>query len=275
MKIPTRNEVLVASLLSFFILSAPPLCAQLILGARETAMGQAVTAIQGAGFSAFANPAALHKDERGMSFYSIRYYGISELTDVAAQIYGNLFSIPVAAGIHHFGGSNYQETRLKTSVAVQLTGSISIGGATTLTSYQFGGVYQNRSSAALDAGFLWKPSEQFAAGARTVNLIGGKLPQAAQPAREIAVGFLYRPAEEVLFTADLVDDVRYDASIRAGTEFMIGKMIALRAGITTAPETASLGVGLYLGSLKANLVMQRHSVGALGMSPGIDLQWRF
>src|SRR5699024_8943091 len=74
--------------MGWLYLLAPPKTveAQVVLGARELAMGQATTALPGSAWSIFANPAMITEDRPTASFFAIRYYGLSEISDIAASV---------------------------------------------------------------------------------------------------------------------------------------------------------------------------------------------
>jgi hypothetical protein len=250
--------------------------AQLVIGARETAMGQAITAIPDAQWTVFNNPAAMSRQERSVQFYSIRYYSLSELTDVAFQI-----AMPVtktwtaAAGVHHFGGDVYSESRFRAGFGGN-TGKLSVGGTLTLNTIRYAGPYQNAATAGIDAGVQYKASPKLTLGARSVNLAGGKISNApAEPARELAVGAAYKPSPTVLFALDYVKDIRFDPDLRFGTELTVMEVLSIRLGKTTAPGTFSVGLGLKHSRFVMNFVMQRHQESSLGVSPGLDFQWKF
>jgi hypothetical protein len=259
----------------FLAVSMEAARAQLIMGARETAMGQAITGLPSTGWSVFNNPAALHNERRSLQFYSIRYYGLSELNDVAVQVSMPVKGFVVGGGVHHFGGSVYSESRFRAGLSGKVA-MLQAGAVVNLSSIRYAGPYANSTAVGVDAGVLYNASSSLTLGARAVNLFGGKVRDAlADPAREIAAGIAYKPAGDVIFSADYVKDTRYSPSLRFGTELTVMEMLAVRAGMTTEPNTFSAGIGLMLEQLKVNFVMQRHQEGALGLSPGIDIQWRF
>jgi hypothetical protein len=63
-----------------------PLYAQATLGARPVALGQASTALPGSPWSVFENVAMISEQQPEVSFFGMRYYGLSELSDIAAVI---------------------------------------------------------------------------------------------------------------------------------------------------------------------------------------------
>src|SRR5699024_7053112 len=87
--------------------------AQVVLGAREIAMGQATTALPGSGWAIFSNPAMMPEDRSTASFFAVRYYGLSEISDIAASVsYPTRIGV-LAAGVHRYGYDLFNESRLR------------------------------------------------------------------------------------------------------------------------------------------------------------------
>ena len=57
--------------------------AQTVIGARELAVGQATSALHGTDWSMFGNPAMMSEDQRSVSFFGVRYFGLVDITDMA------------------------------------------------------------------------------------------------------------------------------------------------------------------------------------------------
>ncbi|MDZ7683241.1 MAG: hypothetical protein U5J63_16435 [Fodinibius sp.] len=49
---------------------------QSVIGARELAVGQATSALQGTDWAMFGNPAMMPLDEKSVSFFGVRYFGL-------------------------------------------------------------------------------------------------------------------------------------------------------------------------------------------------------
>lgn len=243
------------------------------MGARNTAMGQAVTAADGDLWAMFGNPAAVDDSRKTVGFYAIRYYQLSELTDVSTVV--NLptdFGV-LSVGGHRFGFDLYSENRFGAAFAKKWE-SISVGVSSYYHHVAIGGDYGSAGTMLLNVGMLSSISERWKIGFRAFNLLDSRLGESgAELAREIALGLGFQPHERVLFQTDAVKDVRYPLSVRMGAELWLLEFIALRAGVTTQPNTMSLGFGIKRGNLTANLVAQRHEEPALGLSPGLDLSW--
>lgn len=259
------------TLLALLILMAgisQPLHAQTVLGARQLAMGQAITAAGTGSWAVFGNPALIGGHPASVSFYGIRNYGFAELTDAALSGAGQVFGGWAAAGIHTFGDELYRETRIRTGFAWSANG-FSAGLALNYTHLQIKG-YGSAGAPAVDAGLAWHLTPELKLGARALNLNRGKAGASREELpRELALGVAGKLAERAQITADAVKDVRFPLAFRAGLELSLLDAFVLRGGLTTAPQTFSAGAGYSFSKLAVNLVAQQHYV--LGWSPGLDI----
>lgn len=249
--------------------------AQQGLGARITALGHSGSALEAGAWSVFSNPALLSGDKGELSFYSIRHYGISELTDMAAA-----GSVPlggrrgnIGLGLHSFGFELYRESHFRLAYQNSYAG-LKFGlvpGLTHITIENYG----SAMAFSLDAGLAYDIIDDILLfGARATNLNRARLGQANEELpRSLAAGLSYQLAERALLTGELFKDVRFPLSWRGGLEIRLVQQLCLRGGITTEPLTYALGLGYSLSRLNINLAAQQHY--ALGWSPGLDvgLHW--
>jgi hypothetical protein len=241
------------------------------LGARVTALGHSGSALEAGAWSVFANPALLSEDGGELSFYSIRHYGIAELTDMAAAgsmpLGGRRGNIGI--GLHSFGFELYRESRFRLAYQNSYAG-LEFGlvpGLTHITIENYG----SAMAFSLDAGLAYTLIDDVLLfGARATNLNRARLGQAREELpRSLAAGLSYQLAERALLTGELFKDVRFPLSWRGGLEVRLINQLFLRGGITTEPLTYAMGVGYSLSRLSINLAAQQHY--ALGWSPGLDI----
>lgn len=245
------------------------------LGARVTALGHSGSALEAGAWSVFANPALLSGSEGELSFYSIRYYGISELTDMAAAgsmpLGGRRGNIGI--GLHSFGFELYRESHFRLAYQNSYAG-LQFGlvpGLTHITIENYG----SAMAFSLDAGLAYDIIDDVLLfGARATNLNRAQLGEAREELpRALAAGLSYQLAERALITGELFKDVRFPLSWRGGLEVRLMQQLYLRGGISTEPLTYALGIGYSMSRLSINLAAQQHY--ALGWSPGLDvgLHW--
>ncbi|MCH8556694.1 MAG: hypothetical protein LAT84_02675 [Balneolia bacterium] len=246
--------------------------AQLTLGARGASMGQAVTALQTDSWSVFSNPAMLPSSGNAASFYGIRNYGFSELTDVALSgHYAHAFGTS-GIGLHTYGDDLFRESRFRAAHMYEYSG-IRVGLITNYTHVSIEN-YGSAGTLTLDAGIAYSIIEGLWVGARATNMNRGQIGEAREELpRELAVGVAYTLSDRATVSSDVVKDARFPMAYRGGLEVRIFEELYLRGGITTEPLTYSVGMGYNHSSFGVNIVAQQHYV--LGWSPGLDFSVNF
>jgi len=269
-----RTKVLVLGASLIFIFSyGNDLKAQAVIGARELAMGQATTALQNTDWSMFANPAMMPEDDPAASFFGVRYFGFSEITDMAVSVTYPTKAGVFGAGAHRYGFDLFNENRIR------------LGYKNSLMGFHFG-VVANYSHVAQDI-------DNGSAGAFGVDLgvaapilpnlwIGAKATNINQPTygtrndeklpRDLSIGLSYRLSDVALFSSDVYKDVNFPISYRGGVEVTIIGGLVGRAGITTAPQTFTAGFGYTDSTWSINVAVQRHENQVLGYSPAVDFR---
>jgi|AntRauTorckE6833_2_1112554.scaffolds.fasta_scaffold33870_1 hypothetical protein len=260
--------------IGMFLMHVVKVQGQATLGARDIALGQATTALPNSTWSVFQNPAMVSKDQPSVSFFGLRYYGIAELTDVAAAIsYPTSIGV-IGGGAHRYGNDLFNETRLRLSYKNSFQ-KFHYGVAVNYNHVAQGGGFGSFGALGVDVGLAALIFEDFWIGAKAINInqpqygevnnIVEELP------RNLSIGFSYRMSGVALFTTDVVKDVNFPISYRGGIEVVVVDNLKARAGVTTAPQTFSGGFGYNTDHWGVNIVMQRHEEVELGYSPGLDL----
>lgn len=246
---------------------------QLVLGAKGLGIGQAATALPGYEWALFANPALLNDQELRVGFYGLRNYGFAEITDLAAFASNPAGEGVVALGFHRYGDHIFHETRVRAGYKYQWR-NLHAGLAANYNHISFGADYGSGGALGLDAGIAAELNSGLWLGARAVNVntpqykgINEDLP------RELAVGFSYNLNEVAVFLLDVVKDVRFPVSYRGGMDIKVIDQLRGRVGVTTQPQTYSLGFGYGAGKWEVNIAVQKHSV--LDFSQGMDIMIYF
>ena len=247
--------------------------AQFVMGARSVALGQTATALPGTSWAVFSNPALIPDERPSVSFFGMRYYGFGKLADMAVS-----FSHPagrggVGFGVHRYGFDLYSESRIRAGYKNRLH-NFEYGIILNYNHVSIGGGYGSAGALGVDVGISARIGQQLIFGARATNLnrptygdSGESLP------RELAIGVSCALSDRALFTSDIVKDVRFPLSFRAGTEVQIVEHITGRVGITTHPVTFAGGFGYSPGRWSVNLAAQNHP--ELGISPGLDMELKW
>ncbi|PAU93217.1 hypothetical protein CK503_12390 [Aliifodinibius salipaludis] len=247
--------------------------AQAVIGARELAVGQATTALQNTDWSMFGNPALMSEDARSVSFFGVRYFGLSEITDMAfAGSYPTKLGV-MGAGAHRYGDDLFNESRLRLGYKHSFAG-FHFGAIFNYSHVAFGGGYGSAGAFGVDVGLAASVVSDLWIGAKTTNInqpeYGSKNNEKLP--RELSIGLSYQLSDKALFSTDVVKDVQFPISYRGGVEVSIIKSLVGRTGITTEPLTFSGGFGYGSDLWAVNISVQRHENRVLGYSPAIDFK---
>ncbi|MDZ7692644.1 MAG: hypothetical protein U5K69_16200 [Balneolaceae bacterium] len=124
---------------------------QSVLGARAIALGQASTALPDTEWSVFANPAMMNTDRRTISFFGIRYYGFSEITDMAASVnYPFKYGV-LGAGAHRYGFDLFSKNRMRVTYKNAFQ-NFHYGAALNYSHVSQGGGYGSAGAIGVDVG---------------------------------------------------------------------------------------------------------------------------
>lgn len=253
----------------------PPaeLKAQAVIGARELAVGEATTALPHSPWAMFASPAMISDKEATVSFFGVRYFGLVEVSDLAASVtYPTKMGV-LAAGAHRYGYDLFSENRLRAGYKHSVRG-FHYGLVLNYSHVVQGGGYGSAGALGIDIGLAASilPELWIAAKATNVNQPTYGSRNDEELPRNLSVGFSYELSDIALFSTELFKDVRFPMAYRGGVEVNIFGGLTGRAGITTAPRTFSAGFG-YLHSLwSASVAVQRHTNNVLGYSPAVDFK---
>lgn len=247
--------------------------AQAVIGARELAVGQATTALHDTDWSMFGNPALMPADHRAVSFFGVRYFGLTEITDMAMSVaYPTTFGT-LGAGAHRYGDDLFNENRMRLGYKHSFSG-FHFGAILNYSHVAMGGGYGSAGALGVDVGLAAAIVSDLWIGAKATNVNQpeyGSLNNEKLP-RELSIGFSYQLSDIALFTSDVVKDVQFPISYRSGVEVSIIEGLIGRAGFTTEPLTFSGGFGYNAKLWAVNIAVQRHENRALGYSPAIDFK---
>lgn len=264
---------LITLIFVFGFLTVNKVKAQAVMGAKELAMGNAVTALPGSGWSVFKNPAMMDGDSYSASFYGVRYFGLSEVSDMAFSMNYPLESGVVGVGLHRFGFDLFNENRIRIGYKNEVSG-FHYGAVINYSHVNQGIVGGSAGAFGVDVGLAVAISSDLWMGVKASNInrpTYGKRNNEELP-RDLSVGFSYRFSEGAVLASEVYKDVQFPLSYRAGMELELVKSLVVRAGFTTGPRTFSVGFG-YSGELfSVNVAVQRHHNRILGFSPAADFQ---
>lgn len=246
--------------------------AQINMGARDEALANATTALSEDTWAIFNNPANL-PDYKSTSFYIMRYFGLSELTDYAVELAYPTKLADFGLGAHTYGFNLYHQTEFRLGFRRKIS-SVYLGMTIDYTAISLPAPYGSAGAVGIDLGMVIPIIKKFWLGAYVRNInqpelgkVKEKLPQT------FSAGMSYDINRHALFVMDVFKDVDFPLSARGGIEIRPVKIVSLRAGITTQPTTFTTGLGISEKTWTFNFVATHHEV--LGWSPGLDFKIRW
>ncbi|WP_228350331.1 hypothetical protein [Rhodocaloribacter litoris] len=262
-----------ACLVVFFSFAAPAAFSQSLTGgARAVAIGGAATALHDDAWG-HANPAVWAvRPGRAVSFFAGQAFGLPELRLGAVQYVEPTRAGAFALGARTFGFEAFRETHLDLGYARGFTFGTTrrLYAGLRLRYYRVViARYGSGGALGVSAGWLVRILPTLYAGFQATNLNRPKLAGREEFERTLALGLGYVADERLRVLVDVIKDVRFPLSVRAGLELAPVPALALRAGATTEPTRFTAGLGVRLGRLAADVAAEHHSV--LGWSPAFSL----
>ncbi len=242
-------------------------------GARSLAMGQ--TGI------AFRDINAALNNQAGLAFLpgfsaiasGESRFAMSELKSVSAAA-----ALPTNSGtfglqVRYFGFEGYNEQLAGLSYALKLAPSISLGAQFDVLRTDIP-EYGTANNFTFELGVLaellpglWLGGHLFSPVRQEIGESEDFIPTL------VNVGLGFRPTEKLLLQAEVEKDIEYDASVRVGVDYYPIEILAIRAGISTAPNLAGFGLGLEIGDgFRIDAAGNYHQV--LGFTPAFTLAWQ-
>ncbi|WP_372639064.1 hypothetical protein, partial [Fodinibius sp.] len=187
-------------------MAGPPaeLRAQAVIGARELAVGQATTALPHSPWAVFASPAMMSEKESTLAFFGVRYFGLAEISDLAASVTYPTKAGVLAAGAHRYGYDLFSENRLRAGYKHSIRG-FHYGIVLNYSHVTQGGGYGSAGALGIDIGLaaFILPELWIAARAVNVNQPSYGSRNDEELPRNLSVGFSYRLSDLALFSTEL------------------------------------------------------------------------
>lgn len=240
-------------------------------GVRAAAMGGAGAAVTEIAEGALRNPAMLAGAAGGgVLYWTPGRFGMSELGSAAAAWSQPFDGWTAAVDVRRFGFELYAEHRAGLSAATHLGERMSAGLRLSVLHIGIEG-YGSAVQPVLDAGIGFRLSEdvQVAAAAYAVNM-----PSLAEGERlpvQLVTGLAWRH-EGLLLVLDLEKESRLDLGLRAGAEFRLLDVLALRCGGSTLSRQWTTGFAVERGSFRVSYALALHSELGATHSVGIGFE---
>lgn len=253
-------------------LAVSPAFSQMVMGGRAEGLSEATAALSSDEWALFANPADMPV-QNTVSFFAMRHFGFASLTDYAFQISYNTHSVQVGLGGHTFGYKYFRQNDFRVGFCKRMM-HIRFGAVLNYINYVIPEPYGSAGTFGINLGLetrlmngLWLGTWVANINQPTIGKSKEELPQA------LSVGLEYRISTKALYLIECYKDIDFPVSIRSGLEFNPVKILDLRAGIETYPESFSLGIGINRKGISFDFAAVHHMV--LGWSPAIDMNLRW
>ncbi|MBN2406526.1 MAG: helix-hairpin-helix domain-containing protein [Elusimicrobia bacterium] len=215
-------------------------------GARGAALAGAYTAAADDAEAIWWNPAGLRLC-RGIQagsvytgLYGMEDLGYTDFTFVLPTINAGTWGF----GYSSFGPSDYRETDIRFSFAAELASGMYFGSNLKKNTVSVSGGGE-ANSYGVDAGVTSNISEKLRMGVSVINVNSPNLGDTTEAIdRRFMFGLLVKPYEGLRGSLDLHKPLEEDLEMRLGLEFVLSKILALRAGAQTIPTRFTFGFGL-------------------------------
>lgn len=245
------------------------------VGARSAGLAHASLSLNDA-WAVQNNQASLAyvNDITGGVYYENRFL-IKDMNLSAAA-----FALPTKSGTfgfiyHSFGLSSYNESKAGISYGRKITEQFSVGIGINYNSIRFGGIYGKGHTLTGEIGFRLALNKNLVASAHVYNITRSKLITTNSGTEYIPTimrfGLNYQVSKKIFIAAEAQKDIDHPLIIRAGAEYRVLDLIAIRAGISTNPTLNSFGFGFYFKDLVLDIAASYHQT--LGFSPQVGLSY--
>ena len=246
-----------------------------VSGARSAAMGNTSVALSDV-WSTFNNQAGLGfvKNTAIGTNYEDRFMlkqTSSKAFALALPIKGGTFGLSYSS----FGYSVYAESKYGLAFGKAFGEKISVGVQLDYLTAHFSETYGSKGMVAAEAGMMFRLMPKLTIGVHVYNLSRAKLADYNNEhvPTVMRLGLSYKFSEKVFVSAEAEKDMDKKAVLKVGAEYMVAKVLYIRAGISSNPSLSCFGFGFNIKGLKLDVTATYHSV--LGFSPQVGLRYEF
>ncbi len=230
-------------------------------GARALALGRATVALEGDVWG-HHNPASWATlSGRAASAFASQAFGLSELRVGAIAVAEPTRFGVLAASARSYGFEDFRELHFGAgfarSFAVSASRRVHAGLRLGYTSVSIPG-FGSAQALGLSLGVMTEVLPDLAFGFHAYNLNRPAFSEADPLRRGLEVGFAYRPAERALLLFGVDKEAAFPLAFRGGLEVQPVDVLVLRTGFTTEPVRFSAGVGVQVGTLRADVSAERN-----------------
>ena len=202
--------------------------------------------------------------------YGERRFMLNELSlyQLAIAIPTNSGNFGIKAG--YFGFSEYNESQIGLAYGRKLGAKLDVGVQFNYNGVQISG-YGNATAINFEIGTILHLTDKLNAGIHAYNPVGGKFGKNAEEklASVYTVGLGYEASDKFFVSAEIEKEENQSVNVNAGMQYRFLPQILARVGIATNTSNVYAGVGLFLKTLRIDVVASYHP--QLGITPGLLL----
>lgn len=219
------------------------------------------------------NPAAISKDTSFQSslFYSPSPFQLDQLSNYGLITIHPFDFVNIGVGLTSFGFSLYRESTVSISGGAMMTDVFSAGMSVHLGHLSIE-KYGSSSSGTFDLGAIYSVTDELNVGFSLNNLTGATFGEEDDIPQVFLTGVSYRMAENAFVNFDLIKDIRYKTTYRAGFEFSPHDIVIIRGGAHGEPSRLFGGLGITIAPFQINYAVSTHS--ELGLTHSIGITFR-
>lgn len=242
-------------------------------GARSAGMGESSVTFVDA-FSYHHNPGALGFITKGTVGFSYQSrYLLKELQSQGFSVAQPLKQGVISVGGQFYGYEQFRTNRLGAGYSMKLSDNIAAGVQLNYLSARLDPAYGVRQTLSGEFGLLGKINEDISIGFSVMNIGRAKLSdfQDDRFSTLIRLGASYQIVEDLLISAEISQEVAFQARIRGGFEYNPESvtMLYVRCGVQSNPMELAFGFGLDFDPVKLDLSTQYNQL--LGWTPSAGL----
>ena len=217
---------------------------------------------------------------------------LAQMKNIAIGVYGekrfmlnelSLYQLALAIPTHsgnfgiksgYFGFSDYNETQIGFAYGRKLGKNIDLGVQFNYNGISIAG-YGNAGAINFEIGTVLHLTDKLSAGFHAYNPVGGKFGKDNDEklASIYTVGFGYEASPKFFLSAEIEKEEDQVVSINAGLQYKIISQLMIRGGIATNTSSLYGGAGLYIKSLRIDVLANYHP--QLGVTPGLLFVYSF
>ncbi|MCK9408655.1 MAG: hypothetical protein WCX28_13165 [Bacteriovoracaceae bacterium] len=239
-----------------------------------TVLGRALSGSASLQFeNVWINPAAVTAatSVQSLLFYSPSPFQLPQLSSYGCIGGFTLYNYSFAMGFQTFGFSLYRESAVSMSIGTSVAEDMHAG--VTFHLYQLSiSRYGSSVTEVLDVGSVYSLSEVVNVGVAMNNVTGSKFGGDDDIPRSLISGISLNIEDRATVNFDLIKDLRYPVSHRAGIELLLHEIVAVRAGVQGGVPRLFGGFSISIIPFRIDYSIATHNDLGLSHSIGIAIE---